>query len=661
MTTKNEDADYEAAVAALLSPAHQAATPAAIRAAAARRRNTLRDMRTYLRRLGLDVPIAGGASAAGAADDGGVVRAPPLIFHVAGTKGKGSTLSAAERLLRDACGLNTGMFTSPHLVSVRERIRINGVPISKKAFGRVYWTVRRRLEAFADEDEGDDNDDREGGADPLPPPPLLPGYFRMLTLMALYAFCHCDSPRIDAVLLEVGVGGRYDATNVFEPHRRRRRAAGSPPMPPSSSAPPRERLLVRGVTLIDYDHTRVLGSTLAQIAWEKGGIFVRDKLENIGTNDGGYDSFCAEAKVRSENQSNRRDDNVERQSSSSMVFVNGDNVPEVSSVLHRISDANGCHLQVVHGSSLNSESFPNIGLEGDHQRSNAALALAMCRYAMERISPRETYSSLTISEEKLKGALEKAFWPGRCHTVMLPYLPSDGEGDANLPEVSTNLRCDGAHTPISINACIDWFRQVVGTSANSSPTYDNIHRGLIFNCSHERNPLPLLFSLYHSNLFHSVYFCKADFERPSAEPKRLEDSWSREPLKNERFYDGVPMTLEDMCAEVRLQNDGNFDPAKLSASTWQETLANLWQVFDLYQRNCAGGHPPSHSSIDITSGLNVKDALVAMQQKAVSATNDATVTKHILVEACITGSLYIVGSALEAAGWEEEEAIANII
>merc|ERR1711990_1304830 len=106
-------------------------------------------------------------------------------------------------------------------------------------------------------------------------------------------------------------GGRYDATNVFEPHCRRRRSAGSPPMPPSS-APPRERLLVRGVTLIDYDHTRVLGSTLAQIAWEKGGIFVREKLENIGMNDGGYDSFRAEANVRSENQSNHRDDNVER-------------------------------------------------------------------------------------------------------------------------------------------------------------------------------------------------------------------------------------------------------------------------------------------------------------------------------------------------------------
>ena len=71
----------------------------------------------------------------------------------------------------------------------------------------------------------------------------------MLTLMALYTFSHYQNPKIDAILLEVGVGGRYDATNVYEPY---------PNLAPSSPA----RLLVRGVTLIDYDHTRVLGSTL---------------------------------------------------------------------------------------------------------------------------------------------------------------------------------------------------------------------------------------------------------------------------------------------------------------------------------------------------------------------------------------------------------------
>ncbi len=102
------------------------------------------------------------------------------------------------------------MFTSPHLVSIRERIRINGVPVSKKVFGRIYWRVRRKLERGARDASSDHGEDGD-----LPP---LPGYFRMLTLMAVYAFCHYQNPSIDVMLLEVGVGGRYDATNVFEPH-----------------------------------------------------------------------------------------------------------------------------------------------------------------------------------------------------------------------------------------------------------------------------------------------------------------------------------------------------------------------------------------------------------------------------------------------------------
>ena len=89
--------------------------------------------------------------------------------------------------------------------------------------------------------------------------PYLPGYFRMLTLMAVFIFAHYESDngnRIEAVILEVGVGGRYDATNIFDHSN-------------TNS--------VCGVTLIDYDHTRVLGSSLLQIAWEKGGIFHTDK------------------------------------------------------------------------------------------------------------------------------------------------------------------------------------------------------------------------------------------------------------------------------------------------------------------------------------------------------------------------------------------------
>ncbi|EED86233.1 hypothetical protein THAPSDRAFT_bd460, partial [Thalassiosira pseudonana CCMP1335] len=402
---------YDDAASALMSPVHQATTPATIRAAAARRTNTLNDMNVYLMRLGLDLNGSG--------------YNPQLIFHVTGTKGKGSTLSLTESILRNSYNLNTGMFTSPHLVCIRERIRINGVPISKQMFGRVYWRVRRRLEEF----DGEANNTVENGDDGLSPLPTLPGYFRMLTLMALYTFCYCRQPKIDAILLEVGMGGRYDATNVFEPMI----------------------LQSAGVTLIDYDHTRVLGSTLEQIAWEKGGIFVKD----LAT-----------------------------------VFVNGNNTPRVLGVLQHIATEEGNNLQIANDSEL--DAYHNIGLQGEHQRSNAALALAMCRHAMKECSAQSSTEVPLMQQTVAVGAaLSKTFWPGRCHTV-------------SGVEQAMNLRCDGAHTPVSMKACIDWFRSVAHNGKSGS---DIIHKVLLFNCSHERNPLPLLYSLYQSKMFESVFFC----------------------------------------------------------------------------------------------------------------------------------------------------------
>ncbi|KAL3790398.1 hypothetical protein ACHAW5_008355 [Stephanodiscus triporus] len=197
----DDDGGYESAVAALLSPLHQATSYDAIRASSARRKNTIRDMRLYLRRLDLDLngdfeddddeddeedddDDDDNEDEEDDDEDDDDASVPPLIFHVAGTKGKGSTLAMIESLLRVGRGLNTGLYTSPHLVDVRERIRINGMPISRRDFGNAYWDVRRRLlegarrkNIHGDED-GDDDD-----------VPVLPGYFRMLTLMAMSVFC----------------------------------------------------------------------------------------------------------------------------------------------------------------------------------------------------------------------------------------------------------------------------------------------------------------------------------------------------------------------------------------------------------------------------------------------------------------------------------------
>ncbi|GAB1519698.1 Folylpolyglutamate synthetase [Rhizoctonia solani] len=154
------------------------------------------------------------------------------VIHVTGTKGKGSTCAFCYSLLRKAAPhLKIGLYTSPHLVSVRERIQIDGKPISEDDFARFFFEVWDRLEATKDQ------------GDPEKPMPM---YFKMLTLIAYHAYL---SLGVDATILEVGIGGRFDTTNVV-------------PNP-----------IVTGITSLGLDHTSVLGKTLPEIAWQKAGIY----------------------------------------------------------------------------------------------------------------------------------------------------------------------------------------------------------------------------------------------------------------------------------------------------------------------------------------------------------------------------------------------------
>jgi folylpolyglutamate synthase len=166
-------------------------------------------------------------------DRAGVHPSALSVVHVAGTKGKGSTCAFVERILREY-GYRTGMFTSPHLVDICERFRIDGKPISRVQFQRSFWTCWDRLNATRDRTTCVD--------DAL----QMPGFFRFLSLMAFELF---EYEKVDVVVLEVGLGGRLDPTNVID------------------------RPIVTGVSALGYDHTSILGNTLALIAGEKGGIF----------------------------------------------------------------------------------------------------------------------------------------------------------------------------------------------------------------------------------------------------------------------------------------------------------------------------------------------------------------------------------------------------
>jgi folylpolyglutamate synthase/dihydrofolate synthase len=151
-------------------------------------------------------------------------RAYPVI-HITGTNGKTSTARMIETLLR-ARGLRTGLFTSPHLSSIRERISVDGQPLSAERFADAYDEVKPYL-TLVDESQ-----------------PAALSFFEVLTAMAFAVFA--DAP-VDVAVIEVGVGGTWDCTNV---------ADGT----------------VAVVTPISIDHVRYLGNTVTAIAGDKAGI-----------------------------------------------------------------------------------------------------------------------------------------------------------------------------------------------------------------------------------------------------------------------------------------------------------------------------------------------------------------------------------------------------
>jgi dihydrofolate synthase/folylpolyglutamate synthase len=146
---------------------------------------------------------------------------------IAGTNGTGSTAATLESIVR-AAGYRTGLYTSPHLVRVNERIRINGVAIADDDFLAVYSRVEQVSQKLVSNGEL----------------PWRPSFFEVLTAMALVFFAEAN---LDLAVLEVGMGGRLDATNVVEP-------------------------LVSVITDIALDHQKYLGNTIAEIAGEKAGI-----------------------------------------------------------------------------------------------------------------------------------------------------------------------------------------------------------------------------------------------------------------------------------------------------------------------------------------------------------------------------------------------------
>ncbi|KAF5388454.1 hypothetical protein D9615_000534 [Tricholomella constricta] len=309
------------------------------------------------------------------------------VIHITGTKGKGSTCAFTDSILRHALpGKKIGLYTSPHLVAVRERIRINGTPISEEQFATYFFEVWDRLVA---------NDVRQA-----PSTTLMPGYFRFVTLLAFHAFL---SLNVDATVLEVGVGGTYDSTNIV-------------PKP-----------VVTGVTALGIDHVAVLGKTLQEIAWQKGGIF-KEGVPAITVNQP----------------------------------TEGLRILEERAMELKASEFTVIPLEP-------GLSDTELGLAGAHQKQNAGLAIALAR---KFLTSQTSFADEKNLSDSFVTALKATRWPGRCQTVL----------DPKRENVTWFL--DGAHTVESLECCIQWF---ASPNVGLRPGHPKPTRILVFNCTSGRS------------------------------------------------------------------------------------------------------------------------------------------------------------------------------
>ncbi len=285
--------------------------------------------------------------------------------HVAGTKGKGSTAAMIESVLR-AAGYYTGLYTSPHLHTFRERIRIGGALIARE-------DVVAGVEIL------------------MPHAAKIPGLttFELMTALAFDSF---RRHKVDIAVLEVGLGGRLDATNVVHP-------------------------LVSVITSISLDHTAILGGTLAQIAREKAGIL----KQSIPAVTSPQDEQALEVIEQ-----------VARERNVSLVEVSPDLEFQTGDVNFQITPLE----QNLNGQTCTLSRQPEnldmslfklelaLNLLGRHQLTNAATALAAL-YVLSDLG-------VSIPEAAIRSGLANVEWHGRFEILSRdPFLIMDGAHNSN--------------------------------------------------------------------------------------------------------------------------------------------------------------------------------------------------------------------------------------
>jgi dihydrofolate synthase/folylpolyglutamate synthase len=287
-------------------------------------------------------------------------------IHIAGTNGKGSVGATLLSILTNA-GYKAGLYTSPHLSSVRERFRINNSFISKKDFARFSTTIKNVL-------EGDQIT-----------------YFEFTTTLALLWFCE---QKVDLALMEVGMGGRLDATNIVRP-------------------------LVSLITNVSMDHEQYLGDTLAEVAAEKAGIIKPGIPVVAGVGDDTPKKIVMK-KCCALN--------------SPLYLLGRDFFGQRMEKVHQLSwNYSGMNQQY--------KELP-LAMKGGYQVNNAALAMA----ALELLGPQ----GYTISEDHIRAGLAGTRWPGRLEEFWIAGEQVYEKRPGNQEE--RHFLLDGAHNPAGVQA-----------------------------------------------------------------------------------------------------------------------------------------------------------------------------------------------------------------
>jgi dihydropteroate synthase len=256
------------------------------------------------------------------------------VVQVAGSNGKGSTSRMVERVLREA-GLDVGLYTSPHLDDVRERVQVNGRPVTKARVAEFVELCRGYL-------------DRRAAANDSPT------FFEALTALALWEF---DSQAVDVVVLEVGIGGRFDATSVCDP-------------------------IASAVTSVTLEHADLLGDTVAEIAGDKAHVAPADAPLVTATTGEALDAVRATA--------------------GDVVRIGSDDEADVVAEYGGRDGLEG----IVDLAGRDRAVGTRLPLIGAHQAANAGVAAALCRQV-------GATTGVEVTETHLARGLRNAHWPGR--------------------------------------------------------------------------------------------------------------------------------------------------------------------------------------------------------------------------------------------------------